>query len=317
MVNTKLAEKSVAFFEIVASTEAEQRRMAHQDWPAVLSALQGADLAARAWDGADRRIFGNVYSLEGVDRLTLHKVRDASDWLQRVDLTSGNVDDIEAAAGEGIVDTSVIHFAEFGNLVGMIQGGISAPSHAALQGWLNHLNPFGIDLAVRPVMTQAEQERLNTASHASTFEIQLPARARSQLRAASEGPSEGKPHMPSLGQWLADAPVDEALTLSIRVSSPRGKRFDSARWGLRGQVAELFPFIPEDSGKVEATLFHGFEDNLGKARLTELVEHAITVKRRIPVVDEDGNSIRVQGAFQVIESVIIEHEDLLRRALDA
>lgn len=317
MTAIKMKERTIAFFEVVAVTPGGHERMAHQDWPKVFATMAGTTLQQRAWDGSDRRVFGNVYTLEQVDRLTLHRVRDPSDWLQKVNFESGDVDDIEAAANEGIVDTSVVHFAEFGNLVGMIQGGMSAPGHTVLEGWLNHMAPFGKDvqLGVVPVRLQAEKERLDQAVAASTFELRLGAKARGDLsKTYQEAKDAGQ--LPAFGDWLRSAPVDPELTLTVKVASPRGaKKFAGARAKLQKQVQELFPVLPDSSDvRAEATLFHGFGDQTGPAKLTELVEHAMTVKRRVPALNEQGESIRVQASFQIIESVIIEHEDQLRQA---
>lgn len=318
MSGPRMKQRTIAFFEIVASTPSGNQRMPHADWQAVFSALAGAKLDQRTWDGSDRRVFGNVYTLEQVDRLTLHRVRDPSEWLQRVNFDSGDVDDIEAAANEGIVDTSVIHVAEFGNLVGMIQGGVSAPGHTVLEGWLNHVKPFGADtnLAVVPVLLQAERDRLQKATAASTFELRLGAQSRKQLSEYYENANPGDPGLPSLGDWLRSVPVDPAFTVSVKVASPPGtKKFAGLRAKLQKDVQDLFQVLPEtDDMRAQATLFHGFGDEVGPARVTELVEHAMTVKRRIPAVNDEGESIRVQASFQIIESVILEHEDQLRAA---
>jgi hypothetical protein len=56
-------------------------------------------------------------------------------------------------------------------------------------------------------------------------------------------------------------------------------------------------------------------DDYGRARLTELVEHHVTAKRRVAAVDDEGKSIRIRGAIDAILGEIITHEDALRGCL--
>lgn len=303
---TAMRSRTIHFFEIVESVDGEERRMDQQDWQGVLGHLARADLDSRTWDGEDRQIIGQVYPLEEVDRLVMHRLRDPGDWMSTVDFNAGEIAEVEERAGTGLLDSSAVQFAGYGNVVGLMQGAISSPGLNALQGWLNSLNPFGRPLVVRPLVTPAELERLRSASEVSRFEIKLGAHQRQALRERGG----------SLGRWLGRSMTVEDVDITVIFSIPRGKKNSESRRRLAEELNEMADVIPDAAEIARATLYHGPADALSAARVTELVKHNITAKRNVRSVDEEGNSIRIKGAFVVMDTVFYELEDQLRQAAD-
>ncbi|MEJ5913739.1 hypothetical protein [Pseudokineococcus sp. 1T1Z-3] len=310
MAAQTMRERTIQFFEIVQSKEGEQLRIPPLAMSQALSDLSRAKVERRRFD-SDRTYIGTIQSTdEDLDHLLLHKVRDQSDWLSQINLTTGEWEELESAAGRGYLDTSAITFLPYGNVVAIMQGSTSAPTHKSLEGWLNHLYLFGdVPLVVRPLLTAAEVERLRTADGANKVEIRV---GYSQRGALAE--RRGR-----LAQILTQAyedygDVNLTLTIGIPRRGRKGRMEDQRR--LLEDVQDLSEVVPV-SEKAKADLVFAEVGSEEQTRLTELVEHHITAKRRVPAVDENGNSIRLTAALRVMVGVAAEHEDQLRLASNA
>lgn len=305
-----MRERTIQFYEVVQSQDGEQVRIPPLAMEQALSDLSRADLDRRRFD-ADRTYIGTVQSTdEDLDHLLLHKVRDRSDWLSQIDLATGKWEELESAASHGYLDTSAMTFLPYGNVVAIMQGSVSAPTHKSLEGWLNHLHLFGdVPLVVRPLLTAAEVERLRSADGANKVEIRV---GYSQRGALAE--RRGR-----LAQILTRAyddygDVNLTLTIGIPRRGRKGRVDDQRR--LLEDVQDLAEVVPV-SEKAKAALVFAEVGSEDHTRLIELVEHHITAKRRVPAVDEDGNSIRLTAALKVMVGVAAEHEDQLRLASNA
>lgn len=303
---TVMRSRTIHFFEIVESKDGEQVRMDHQEWPSMLGRLATAELDVLTYDGEDRALIGQIYPLEEQDRLILHRLRDPGDWMSQVDFSAGRIDEVEEKAGTGFLDSTAIQFASFGNVIGVMQGAVASPGSNSVENWLNHVNPFGVPLVVRPLVTAAELERLRSASEVSRFEIKLGAQQRRALR-KKDG---------SLAKWLGRKLSVDDVDITVIMSVPRGKRYSESRKKLADELAGMAELIPDAAEIARATLYHGPADALSTARVTELVKHNITAKRNVRSVDDEGNSIRIKGAFHVMDTVMYELEDQLREAAD-
>lgn len=307
MPGPTMRERTVAFYEIVEVKDGELARMDHQDWPAMLAACAGAEIQKLTWDGDDRPVIGQVYPMDDEDRLILHKQRQPGDWLSQVDFTSGEIVEVEEVAGKQFLDSTAIQFAAYGNVVGVMKGAQQSPGHTTLEGWLQNLNPFAKQIAVRPLVTPGEAARLKEASQVSRFDITLLPHQRAAL-AKRDG---------NLAQFLSRKIDIDDVRVTVSLSIPRGKKYSDSRAKLADELFDLAEVIPTLSEAAQATLYFGPDDALSKSRITELVEHSLTAKRRVPAVNEDGTSIRIRGAFVVMDSLFIELEDQLRLAADA
>lgn len=259
----------------------------------------------KALSDSDKIIVGTVRALEGENHLLLHRVRDQSEWLSRMDLATATWQELEAGAGEGYLDTSALYFLPFGNVVAIMQGSTSAPSHKSLEGWLNHLRIFGnTSLVVRPLLSHAQIERLRTAEGASRIEIRL-GRSKGGALAQKDG---------RLARFLTGAYDDYGdVDVTVTIAIPRGGGRDQDRQRLLEDLRDIEDVVP-DSEPAKARLVFSTPDGEDQTRLTELVEHHITAKRRVPALDEKGNSIRLTAAVQVMQGVAVEHDEELRLA---
>lgn len=309
MKSSNMRSRTIQFYEVVKASAAQQVRMEQQAWPAVMSHLAKADLGTRTWQ-SDRAIIGQTYPVDEVDRLLLHRMRDAGDWLSRVDFATSEIKAIEAEAGTGYLDSSAIHFVEFGNIVALMQGSTAAPGHKTLEGWLNHLRPFKLAddefLAVRPLVTPGELDRLEAASQVSRFEIKLGRHLGDALKGKTG----------NLARFLRRSSKFGDVDVTVVISVPRGKQRTPDRVALAQELQELQDVLPAAAQAAQATLYFGPADAISAGRVTELLEHHITAKRNVRAVDEEGNSIRFNGAFTVIDTVIYELADQLRSAAD-
>lgn len=301
-------ERTIAFYEIVRSASGEHERVPPLPIAEALGDLSRAPLERRRHDG-DRTIVGTVKALDDEDHLLLHRVRDRGEWLSRMNLATGEWQELESAAEEGYLDTSALFFVPYGNVVALMLGSTSAPTHKSLEGWLNHLRLFGDDasLVVRPLLTHAEIERLQRADGASRIEIRVGSSKRGAL-AEKEG---------RLARFLTRAYDDYGdVDVTVTIAIPRGGAREQDRRRLLEDLQDIEDVVP-GSERAKARLVFSSPGSEDHTRLTELVEHHITAKRKVPAVDEEGNSIRLEAALRVMQTVAAEHDEELRLASEA
>jgi hypothetical protein len=303
-----MRERTVAFFEIVKVTAGEHVRMTPLNWDSALASLATASLQDRMVD-KETTLVGSTTIVDEQDHLLLHRVKDASEWLSVMDWTTGRWQELEQNASRGFVDTSAICFLPFGNVVGIMQGSTSAPSHKSLETWLNELRFFpGDRFAVRPVLSKAEVERLATAQGAQRIEIKIGGH-----RIEALGERTGR-----LARFLRVA--HEAygdIDVTMIISVPRGRALEEHRQALLDDLRDIAPVAPDATDRARARLVFAEHDGPERSRLVELTEHHITAKRRVPAVDEQGNSIRILSAVDAILNVAADHEGELRAAVEA
>ena len=302
-------ERTVSFYEVVASDAGEQRRIGQLPWDATLAAIASMrDVGDRTFE-ADATFFGNTVTYDEEDHLLLHRVKGAGEWLSVIDWDIGNWRELESAARQGFLDTSVMCFLPYGNVIGLMQGAVSAPTHRSLELWLNGLKFFPeMQLAIRPVLSRAEVERLRTATGASKVEIRI-----GSSKAAALQDKTGR-----LASFLHRASLDYGdIDVTVTISVPRGKTRHEDRQRLLADLRDLEQVVPESAERARATLTYADQSGPEYSRLVELVEHHITAKRRVSALDEAGNSIRIVSAVGAILGAAAEHEAELRLAVDA
>lgn len=305
---TTFKMRTIQFYEVMQVTAGEQLRMEPQDWTGFQGAIEGADLGSRTID-ADRSLIGQTYPhTEGL-RFLLHKVRGEGDWLSTVDFNTEEIAEIETAQGQGLLDSTAIFFLPFGNVVALMQGSVAAPSHRSLETYLRAQNPFGVgdQLAVRPLVEAAELDRLKKASQVGRVEIKLGATHVKALKGKKS----------SLARFIRGSSRFGDVDVTVIISVPRGRKHSESRYELYEGLSDLSDVLPDAAKSARATLFYGPEDALSAGRVTELVEHNITAKRRVAAVNDEGESIRFGGAFVVMDTAIEEMQDQLMTAVEA
>ncbi|MER5204848.1 hypothetical protein [Streptomyces sp. NPDC002825] len=303
-------ERTVGFFEVVIVKEGKARRIPElMDWDGALAALAQAPVGARSHEG-EHRIVGTTITHNMEDHLLLHRVKDAGEWLSVINFDTGHLRELEQSAHEGYLDTSVVCFLPFGNVVGIMQGGVSAPSHKALETWLNGIEMFpSSQLQLRPVVAHSEIEKLKTAVGASRVEVKVMGNKMGALR---EQPRTGG--LARLLRVAGDAYGEISVTMVISV--PRGKELREHRQHLLADLDEISDVVT-GAERARARLVYSDPGGPEQTRLVELVEHSITAKKRVPATDAEGNSIRIVSAVDAILAAAAEHEDALRLAVDA
>ncbi|CAM5741526.1 hypothetical protein SAFG77S_01862 [Streptomyces afghaniensis] len=302
-----MKERTVGFYEVVVSKHGEARRIPDQmDWEGALADLARAPVAARTLQG-DSVLVGTVATYGAQDHLLLHRVKDPGEWLSVVNWDTGDLRQLEQSAHEGYVDTSVMCFLPFGNIVGIMQGGVSAPSHRALASWLSGIGIFpNTQFEVRPVVAHAEVEQLKTASGASRVEVKIMANKMGSLRERQGGLARS---LRAAGEAYGE------ISVTMILSIPKKKKLKDHRELLLADLAEISDVVT-GAERARARLVYTDPGGPEHTRLVELVEHNITAKKRVPATDSDGNSIRIVSAVDAILAAAVENEDALRLAVD-
>lgn len=159
-------------------------------------------------------------------------------------------------------------------------------------------------MAVLPLQSPGELQKLQQATGVQRIEIKTSARL--NLKGRNGG----------LATALKRLKKDYGeSSVTITISAPRGKTpkgDKDARKRLYADLMEIEDQLPSTARARVGLLFMDGDD-FGRARVTELVEHHITAKRRVAAVDKDGNSIRILGAVEVI----LDEMEKQREALEA
>ncbi|MFF0837650.1 MULTISPECIES: hypothetical protein [unclassified Streptomyces] len=293
---------------MVVIKDGEARRIPEMtDWDGMMSDLSRAPVAARSFE-ADSQLVGTIVTYGEQEHLLLHRVKDAGEWLSVMNFDTGALRELEQSAQEGYLDTSVVCFLPFGNVVGIMQGGVSAPSHKALEAWLNGIQMFpGSQLQIRPVVTHAEVEKLKTASGASRVEVKIMANKMGALADRSGGLART---LRVAGQAYGE------ISVTMIISVPKKKELKEHREHLLADLAAISDVVT-GAERARARLVFSEPGGPEQSRMVELVEHSITAKKRVPATDDEGRSIRIVSAVDAILSAAAEHEDVLRLAVDA
>ncbi|MFK0222972.1 hypothetical protein ACIQWN_32895 [Streptomyces vinaceus] len=189
-----------------------------------------------------------------------------------------------------------------------MQGSVSAPSHKALETWLNGIEMFpGTQLQLRPVVAHSEIEKLKTAVGASRVEVKVMGNKMGALQDRPGG-------LARLLRVAGEAYGEISVTMVISV--PRGKELREHREHLLADLDEISDVVT-GAERARARLVYSDPSGPEQTRLVELVEHSITAKKRVPATDAEENSIRIVSAVDAILAAAAEHEDALRLAVDA
>lgn len=303
-----MKERTVGFYEVVVVRDGEAQRIPQpMDWDGALADLAQAPVDARSHEG-ESRIVGTTFPHNMEDHLLLHRVKDAGEWLSVINFDTGDLRELEQSAHEGYLDTSVVCFLPFGNVVGIMQGGVSAPSHKSLETWINGIEMFpGSHLQLRPVVAHSEIEKLKSAVGASRVEVKVMGNKMGALLERRGG-------LARLLRVAGDAYGEISVTMVISV--PRGKELKEHREHLLADLDEISDVVT-GAERARARLVYSDPGGPEQTRLVELVEHSITAKKRVPATDAEGNSIRIVSAVDAILAAAAEHEDALRLAVDA
>lgn len=299
MARRKSTTKTVAFYEIVAHTDTGSQPFKNAlDWQKFLRSI------ATIKDYKDRssvnpqHIFGANYTdPRGIENLLLHQVRDATDWTMIADLSTGTVQAAEELQDRGYVDTTVVRFFDYGNVVGLVRGSIQAPSQSGLTRWLNAMAPIsGLPpVDVRAITTPGDTGRVGHRSEISRLEM--------RVRRVPDDVNLQRNPLGSAARALQEAYGDATVTLMVTASRAADQKQAEDRRRLRRDLMELIDKCGENTQKARATLYFDSLESKTAAdidRELDFLAHKITAKVDIPAVSDSGETIKIPAAVEAI-----------------
>lgn len=298
-------ERTVAFFEVVDDDGA---RLEQVDWQTILNSLQRRPLRERTYTTSLKTFVGQVVSYDGQSHLLLGKVKETDDWLEEINFEDGSIEEFNRAENRGLVETSILSFLDFGNVVGMIRGSVSAPTCASLQEWINGMDILeGVNVEVRPIIDRATIEKIRQADGARWLDFKVNT---SQAAAFEESGNR-------LGRTVRAARDEYGeVTVAFKVEIPKNRRFSRARRELLNDVLQLAAHSDiTESASAQLTYWDPSDDS-EHSEAVNLMKHRITAKKRIAGRDDEGNPIRNLSAVHAILEVAVKHDAELRLAVD-
>ena len=93
----RMRERTVAFFEVVASESGSHRRIDQLPWSEFLASVTTTPLERRTVELVSTLV-GNVVTYEEEDHLLLHRAKDAGEWLSVLNWKTGEWRELEASS---------------------------------------------------------------------------------------------------------------------------------------------------------------------------------------------------------------------------
>lgn len=305
----KSKTRTISFFELVQISGTQTKRFAHTDWSKFFEILNKEPLASRVHKGPDRTLIGDFVSFDEALHLKLMKVRDESAWLELYDSTADSVSELEIEDKQDLLETSIVCFLPFGNVIGIVQGSIAAPSASAVAEWINGLNFVkNVKVAAEVMMSTEAVNKLAKSPEASRLEATIHTSKASALEAKGS----------SLGKTLKAITHDYGemkVTVILQASRAKGKARAETRAALRKE-AKALESMDDGVSKLKANLIYYDGSDQSGTEMVDFVKGRITAKRDIATTAEDGSPIRNSSAVAAILAVAEEHEDELRKIVE-
>ncbi|MFJ6454001.1 hypothetical protein [Paenarthrobacter sp. NPDC091669] len=301
----KQRERTIAFYEVVTVGEkGVTARTKQASWSEYLGKLEGTKLGERVFNGTNRTLIGEVISHNGEMHLKLMRVRDESAWVGIYHADVESVDDLDMD-NSALLETSIISFLPFGNVVGMIQGSPSAPTPGALAEWLNGIELLASEVDVLALMSGESSRKLRQASETARIETRIHTNKADALEA----------HGSKLSGLLRSIRQEYGpMTVTVILQASRAKAQSEGRQTLRREAEVLLEAADsKDVQSAKAKLIYLDADEEATTEEVNFVKHKVTAKRKIATLSEDGSPIRNRSAIDAILAVAAEHDDELRR----
>ncbi|RKE19986.1 hypothetical protein BX266_3320 [Streptomyces sp. TLI_171] len=305
--------RTVAFYEVVRAKDAQNARMEQVEWPLALERLRPRPAGRRTFATDEDHFIGEVVSGGGRDHLLIGRLGGGDH--QTVDLDHGHIEDLRLEGNRGFIDTTTVCFLEFGNVVGMMQGGQASPRASAIQRWMNACGMVNGDIELWPVISKSAWDKLQNAAavHKVEFTFKpvpgiLPPEGSGLAGFARHGRERYPDHRISMAIEMPRRGVGP-------VARARGER------RLREDVQALmsdFGWLAEPNGVSRARALVTLDTPSGdlKDEPLDFLKHHITAKRRVLVRPEDSRP-RHEAAIDAILDTAREHADDLRAAVSA
>lgn len=300
----KNRERTIAFYEVVdVDKQGETSRMDQVSWDQVLKMLEGTKLGDRVYEGKDKTLIGEVLWHDGEPHLKLMSVRDESAWISIYRPDAESINDLETG-NSALLETSIISFLAFGNVLGMIQGSRSAPSSGALAEWINGLGLVNGKVETQALISEESARKLRQSSEAARIETRVHT---SRAEALERHGSRLSGIMRTIRQEYGP------MTVTIILQASRAKASSEGRHMLKEEAFKLSEATDDDTVEsAKAKLIYLDADEEATTEEVNFVKQKITAKRKIATRSADGNPIRNQSAVEAILAVADEHDEELR-----
>jgi hypothetical protein len=300
-------QKTISFFELQKVTgHNKTSRFKHSNWDAILKTIEGKPLKTRVHNGPTRTLIGEVLPVGGKRHMKLLLVRDQDAWLSIYDPEADSVDDLDLGKTGQLVETSVVAFLEYGNVIGIIQGSASAPGVGALEEWLTGLSVLGagIELDSLPMVSHEAQKKLTQSSEASRIEVKMHTSKADALEKRGS----------KLSEVLRTVNAEYGpMTVTVILQASRARDQSEGRLAVREEAQRVFEAVEaKEVAKAEAKLIYIDPDETSHTEAVNFVKQRITAKRKIATTSDDGSPIRNEAAVRAILEVAAEHDTQLR-----
>ncbi|MEU9074327.1 hypothetical protein [Kitasatospora sp. NPDC048538] len=309
-------KKTVAFYEIVRPKEAGDMRMSQVDWQAVLSNIGDISPQQRLYRDTNDVYFGEPVSAGGEYHLGLARLRDGD--IQQVDWEHGHIDHLQLEENRSIVDTTVACFLPFGNVIGVLQGTMSAPRISAVQRWLNSMDSgLNRDIAIIPLIGKSAWEKLKNAEEVNFFEMRM--RPGPDLLASEVG------GLGDMSRRVHRHNPDALITLSMKIpkqgffsrGTPRARGERQLREDVQTFISQYAGLVGQN-GAVDRAIAHvtlaNADGELVEEKINFVSDH-ITSQKQVIMRRSEGGAPWHEAAVRAILQVANEHERELRDAV--
>lgn len=138
-------------------------RLPDVDWQAFLATIADLKINDRTHEGPTRRLIGEVLTVDGTYALKIMEPRDENSWLEIL-RQEASAEPVNAESIGELVETTIVAFLDEGNIVGIIRGSTSSPTHTALAEWLDNIRVNGRPLFEEPKGNLRAEPALRRAS---------------------------------------------------------------------------------------------------------------------------------------------------------
>lgn len=308
----KVRERTINFYEIVKYVNlSTNERMKHADWQAILEQLANVPLRDRVWSGPDRTLIGEVMRVDSSYHLKLMLVRDQDSWLDVYNTQKDTIGELELDDASQLLETSIVAFLSYGNVIGLIQGSTTAPTPGAFTAWMNNLKILdgGFLVDTEPMVSHEIQQMINQSTELDRIAVKVHTNKAEALEKRGSKLSS-----------VLRAVKEEYGSMVVTVILQPGRAKEMAEG--RAAVREEAKIIAEASDHNEVRSAKGRlvyieADDKRRGVDVDFAKQKITAKRRISTTSEDGSPIRNESAVRAIVEVAIEHETELRKIVQA
>lgn len=293
--------RTVSFFRLIKQNDDADStlvRLPEVRWQNFLSKVSAMKLQDRTRTVDDRKLIGRARLVDGEYALVLMEPRDESSWLTLLNAAATNPDaeteEFNSGDGKELVETTMVVFLNFGNLIGIVKGSTASPSHTAIAEWLTAMKVVTKGaIKAQPALSSKTKEKMNAADGAASTTVRLSTSKAQALEKA------GSAQLGGYLRQLESKYGELMVTVTYRV--PRGKARDDARRELLEETERLTTVLGTETLKSDLVYIEGEKSR--RQEEVDFVEQRISAVTYIATRDEAGNVIRDDSAIRSILSV--------------